>query len=345
MYLRNCWYVAAFSHEVASGQPLSRTLLDERVVLFRTLAGVTAALEDRCPHRFAPLSLGRITETGIACGYHGMAFDAGGRCLENPTQPDDSIPPHACVRSYPAVERHGMVWIWMGEADAAHPQDIPDYRQYDDPAWNPQMQYMHVAGNYLLLVDNLLDLSHINFVHGGSLGSTDRAGNMAHSMDVTDTGIVERWLSPASPIVPLWDTLIAADWGRGDVDLWADMHWQAPASMMLDTGVTPAGAPRSSGAQSLVLSCVTPETATTTHYFYGSAGEYWEDRSILVAAAANQRVVFEQDKLIIEAVQSNMQQGWDILDMHPVINRADRAALQARRILRKRIDAERAARD
>lgn len=340
MFLRNCWYIAAFSSEILRSRALPRTLLNEKVVLFRTGEGRPIALEDRCPHRFAPLSVGRLTGTGIACGYHGMEFDTSGRCIANPTQPDEKIPPHACVRAYPVEERHGMIWIWMGDTAKADAGLIPDYKEYDDPAWNPQPQYMHVKGNYLLLVDNLLDLSHINFVHGGILGSPDRAGKMEHTTEATETGIAERWLSPASPIVPIWDGLIREEWGRHSVDLWADMYWQAPSNMMLDTGVTPAGKSRTLGAKALSLNCVTPETATTTHYFYGTAGDYWKDRSVLLDGAFSQRIAFQQDEAMIEAVQANMGQDWDILAMKPVINKADRAALQARRIVRKLIDAE-----
>jgi vanillate O-demethylase monooxygenase subunit len=126
MFLKNTWYVAALAREVTRFAPLARKLLCENVVIFRSHGGRVAALEDRCPHRFAPLSMGRMSRDGLVCGYHGMEFDADGKCIANPTQPDEPIGPRACVRSYPVVERHNLIWIWMGDASLADEAAIPD---------------------------------------------------------------------------------------------------------------------------------------------------------------------------------------------------------------------------
>ncbi|PQM26011.1 vanillate monooxygenase [Sphingopyxis lindanitolerans] len=343
MFLRNCWYVSALAPEVTRFEPLARRLLDEPVVLFRTHDGAVAALEDRCPHRFAPLSMGRMGRDTIACGYHGMEFDRRGRCVANPTQPGETIAPHACVRSYPVCERHGLIWFWPGDPALADEAAIPDYWYYDHADWDTDLQYMHVAGNYLLLLDNLFDLSHINFIHGDVLGSSDRASDMIHNTKSTDRGIVDQWLSPASPLVPGWAAIVNDDWAQGDIDFWMDMHWEAGSNMMLDVGVMPVNGERSRGLQIMSLDGLTPETATSTHYFYGTAQSYRRnDRSILAFWAKAQTYAFLQDKRMIEAVQASMGERWDILAMNPVINKGDRAALQARRILAKLIREEEA---
>ncbi|MDE0056678.1 MAG: Rieske 2Fe-2S domain-containing protein, partial [Defluviicoccus sp.] len=132
MYLRNCWYVAAWDHELDGGF-LARTILDRPVVLFRGPDGAPHALEDRCCHRSMPLSEGRLLEETVQCGYHGLEFAFDGRCVRVPGQ--STIPPGARVRAWPVVERWRWVWIWMGDPDAADPDLIPDYHWNDDPEW------------------------------------------------------------------------------------------------------------------------------------------------------------------------------------------------------------------
>src|SRR5687768_10422806 len=115
MYLRNTWYIAAEPQELAS-RPLARTILERPVVVFRTASGKVVALDDRCPHRFAPLSLGHVAGERIQCGYHGAQFDASGACVHVPGQ---DIVPRVKIASYPVVEKHGYVWIWMGDTAGA----------------------------------------------------------------------------------------------------------------------------------------------------------------------------------------------------------------------------------
>ncbi|NWK97468.1 LysR family transcriptional regulator [Sphingobium lactosutens] len=338
MFLKNRWYLAAYSREVTRLEPLARTFLNEKVVLFRTRAGEALALEDRCPHRFAPLSVGRMTHEGIACGYHGMEFGRGGKCLNNPTQPNEKLHPNACVRAYPLEERHGMIWIWMGLATDADANLIPDWWYYDHPDWRADTQYMHVKGNYLLVVDNLLDLSHINFVHEGILGDPELADRTTSKTERTDRGLVDRWFVPDAPMVAGWAETIRDPWAQGNVDFWIDMHWEPASNLMLDVGVMPVGGKREQGLQLLSMDAITPETATTTHYFYGTSLSFHNgDTTAIDFWRKAQTFAFEQDRRIIEAVQSNMGSDWDILTMTPVINKGDRAALQARRIMRKLI--------
>lgn len=341
MFLRNCWYVGAYAREVTRFAPLARTIMNEKIVFFRTHAGEAVALEDRCPHRFAPLSIGKMTRDGIACGYHGMEFDSAGKCTHNPTQPDEKIAPKACVKAYPLEERHGMLWIWPGDPARADSELIPDYWYYDHPDWDTDTQYMHVKGNYMLLVDNLLDLSHTNFVHAGILGDPDRAPRTVNKTERTEKGVVDRWLMPDMPMIAGWAETIKDRWAQGNVDFWIDMFWEPACNLMLDLGVKPVGAPQEQGLKMLSMDALSPESETSTHYFFGTSQAFHRDDPTIIDFWRKAQVfAFEQDKAMIEAVQANMGSEWDVLAMDPVINKGDRAALQARRMMRKLLQEE-----
>jgi vanillate O-demethylase monooxygenase subunit len=341
VFLRNSWTVVAQPHEVTRFKPLARTVMGERIVMFRDQGGTAVALQDRCPHRFAPLSVGRVVGDTIRCGYHGMTFDARGQCVGNPTQPAEKIPSNARVRAYPVVERHGLLWIWPGDPRAADPSSIPNFAMFGDPAWSAGVSQLVVAANYLLLLDNLLDLSHINFVHGDVLGDPSVTEQPSIATEVHDRGLTEKRVNPSGPAVPAWRAVVADPWIADAVDFWMDMHWHAGSSLLLDVGVTPAGAPREDGRGIHALHCLLPESETTTRYFFGVAQNYRrDDTSIVSFWNQASTYAFLQDKAICEAVQSNMGENWDVLRMSPVVNKADRAALIARRVLRRLIAAE-----
>ena len=133
IFLRNSWYVAAWNHELIDGRKLARTILERPVVIYRGASGKVVALDDRCCHRAAPLSMGRIEGDDIRCMYHGMKFEPGGKCIQIPGQ--DMIPPKLGVRSYPVVERYNLIWIWMGDIEKADPNLIVDYPPLADPKW------------------------------------------------------------------------------------------------------------------------------------------------------------------------------------------------------------------
>lgn len=162
LYPLNCWWVAATSAEVGS-QPLARRLLDRNVVLFRTAGGVVTALEDRCPHRGAPLSRGRVFGEEIICPYHGFRYGTGGRCTHIPTQ--DHIPPALSVTAYPICEFGPYVWIWMGEPSAADEARLPRLDWPTDPAAMRLSRYSIVHCDYAALHTNFMDLAHVMFLH------------------------------------------------------------------------------------------------------------------------------------------------------------------------------------
>lgn len=339
MFVRNSWTVAALSEEVTRIRPLARTIMNEGIVIYRTREGEPVALRDRCPHRFAPLSVGQVIGDGMRCGYHGMTFDRFGHCVDNPTQPGDRIPAQAQVKTYPLVERHKLIWIWMGDSERADPATIPDYSSYDSADYAAGTGYMLVKANYLLLVDNLLDLTHIAFVHADILGNPEVMVQPSAATEIGERSVVEKRLTANVPAVPAWK--IAFNDYDKPVDMWMDMYWEAGSNMILDVGVTAAGRPRDEGVGIMGLDCLTPETETTTHYFYGAAHKYRRDEPAITSFWMQAiDYAFGQDKRMVEAVQANMGSDWDILRMHPIANKADRAALQARRIVERLVALE-----
>ena len=186
IFLRNSWYVAAWNHELIDGRKLARTILERPVVIYRGASGKVVALDDRCCHRAAPLSMGRIEGDDIRCMYHGMKFEPGGKCIQIPGQ--DMIPPKLGVRSYPVVERYNLIWIWMGDIEKADPNLIVDYPPLADPKWRGLPGYMHYKANWLLIVDNLSDFAHLAFVHTHTLGGSEEYSRCGCGADLFPLG-------------------------------------------------------------------------------------------------------------------------------------------------------------
>lgn len=172
MFVRNAWYVGAWDHEIGRDM-LRRIILNEPVVFFRRDDGRPVALEDRCCHRQAPLSRGKLVGNIVECGYHGLQFDTSGACIKIPSQ--DRIPPSAKVKAFPVIEKNHWVWIWLGDPAKADPALIEDFHWMDDPEWRFGGSSLHVEANYLLLVENLLDTTHLPFLHPESLGTDEFA--------------------------------------------------------------------------------------------------------------------------------------------------------------------------
>lgn len=335
-FIQDNWYVAAWDHEVPSEGLLARTLLDRPIVFWRDTQGRVVALEDRCCHRAAPLSHGRREGDCIRCLYHGMKFEPSGRCVEIPGQ--DIIPPQACVRSYPVVERDRFIWIWMGDPQAADPTDILDFFWHSHPEWRMKPGYIHYQAHYQLVVDNLLDFSHLSYVHPTTLGTPSVAQVRAQTERTDDGGLrITRWylndeMTPNHKRVAQFE---------GPVDRWQIYQWHAPAFMRMDAGSAPAGTGAPDGrinARAMRFrhtSVQTPETARTTHYFFCQAHNFGLDQPAMTEAIFNDVVTaFKEDRAMIEGQQR-------ILDsdpyFHPVATAHDAALNQARFILRRRL--------
>jgi len=336
-YLRNAWSVAAWSSEILPGRTLARTLLDEPVVIYRDADGRATALVDRCPHRFAPLSMGRLVDGVLQCPYHGLRFDRAGACVYNPHGP---APRAARVRSFPTVERYSAIWIWMGDPERADESAIPEFDFLVPEHWFVGTGYMAIDAGYELEIDNILDLSHIEFLHPIFSSEAVSRGEVRCGQE-GETVWSRRYIRGDLP-PPFIYQAFSIPSGKL-VDRWLDVRWDAPALMALWTGGVVADQPKEQGVNVPSAHLFTPESAARTHYFYAisfprSLGEAGE-----VMARENARVLrgpFEnEDKPIIEAVARSMG-GREFWSLNPVLLKGDEAAVRARRILEKKIAAE-----
>lgn len=306
MFVRNCWYVAAWRDEVQGEGILARTLLNEPVVLYRQANGEVAALEDRCCHRLAPLSIGRREGDRLRCMYHGLLFDPSGACVEIPGQA--KIGPKVRVRSYPVAERDRYVWIWMGDPALADASTIPDCHWQDDPAWRSKPGYKHFAANYLLIIDNLLDFSHLSFVHANTLGGSLSMATTRPKLARFPWGVRITRLYPNDPLPPYAAKL--ASFGA-PVDRWQIYDWIVAGNVLsMDSGFAPAGTGALEGKrvpeslQFHSVQALTPETDRTTHYFWSYPHNFALDRPEVTDMLANAiAVAFEEDRAVIEAQQ------------------------------------------
>jgi phenylpropionate dioxygenase-like ring-hydroxylating dioxygenase large terminal subunit len=321
-YVRNCWYLAAWTQELPDDGMLSRRLLDRLWLIYRLADGNIAMLEDRCPHRFVALSKGARQGDRIICGYHGLGFDAGGNCVHSPF-PD--VQPTAKIATMQAVEMHLGIWFWPGDPAKADPSKIPDYRYLEDPARPAQRGHLTIKGNYELITDNLMDLTHVEFIHRDSFGTNGSlfGGKQTVKQDETQA-IWNNWdIEGAEP--PGW----AAPMLEPDekIDQWLHMRWHAPASMDLSIGIARTGSNRTDLIVPPLRNphIVTPETQGTSHYFYDHApGE---------AEAAQARKVFlEEDEPMIESAHAGLG-GQDFWEARPLILPSDAGAVRARRRL------------
>jgi vanillate O-demethylase monooxygenase subunit len=342
-YLRNSWYVAAWDEEVTPGALLSRRLLGDAVVFFREESGHIRALADRCPHRFAPLSKGTLCANAIRCAYHGLEFDGSGQCTRNP-HGNGAIPRAAQVKAYPVVEKYSLVWIWMGDEHHADPALIPDFSCMDPQRFYVAKRYLHARANYVLEADNILDLSHIQYLHPTTLGSDDVSSAITRVEQDGET--VWSYRQTVNEIMPAF--LYAAMGIPADtpVDRWIDVRWNAPASMLLMAGAVPTGRPRNEGRETALPHLFTPETETTTHYWFafpmplemGDMGkQIAEDQASALA------VPFTLEDLpMLEAQQQAMGDA-EFWALKPVLLPGDAGAVRARRVLDGLIAKERQA--
>lgn len=333
-WLRDSWYQAGWSDEVEAGRGLARTILGDPILLFRQSDGTVAALFDRCPHRFAPLSAGTIGNDRVVCGYHGLGFGADGACTLNPHGPITSA---MRVRAYPVVERHAALWIWMGDPARADGADIPDLSFIDQTPEAARIRmYMPTRANYQLLTDNIMDLSHADYLHPTSLGGI-MAGARASSRE-QDGRIVAEWVSKDCVPPPAFAPIVAP---AERADIWTQVIWQAPALMVLGTAAMQVGIERAAEDESHTLHNMVPETEGTTHYFVCSTRRFLidDDRFSAYLRAALEHAFRDEDKPMLEKQQARMGTP-DLWALDPVLLPVDAAAVRVRRRLEAMIAAE-----
>ncbi|TVV76623.1 aromatic ring-hydroxylating dioxygenase subunit alpha [Sphingomonas solaris] len=336
-FLKNTWYVAANAYELDEAM-VSRKICDEQIVMFRTSTGAVAAIHDRCPHRFVPLSMGKRVGDSLQCGYHGLRFDGTGACVEAPND-DETQRARTCVKAYVAVERYSVIWLWLGDAALADPDLIPDFGFMSDSQFTLAQGYTYIKGNYQLIADNLLDLSHIHYLHPG----IHEGSNFA---DFTNK--VER--DGDNVFSMLWRHhyhLAAAQrpfHGRENEDVEGQGHarWTVPGVLFVDTAFWDHGKDITEAYRTPNAHLITPETEFTSHYFWAAGRNVLLDNEAITAqTAATMKNVFEtQDGPMIEAQQRDMGESTNFLDHKPIILKADAAGVLARRVLKQRIKAE-----
>lgn len=262
--IKDCWYVAALSHEV-SRDIISKRLLGVEVALYRTLAGKAVAVRNRCPHRSFPLSKGKLEGDVLVCGYHGMAFNASGRCVKMPALP--IVPSHADVRSYPLMERGPLLWIWMGHPDRADESLLPDTTWLDSPEWKTVNGSFHIRADYVSMHENLLDQTHFPFLHPGAIGTPEYARSKLEARMEGDSVVIDRALLNSPP--PSVYAMPTGLTGK-PVDRFSEARFVSPAlhrafARIVDNN-DPSGMPRTYRFN--ITHIFTPETAHSMHYWW-----------------------------------------------------------------------------
>lgn len=339
----NAWYQAAWAHEIGD-TPFARTMLNQPLVLFRDASGKICALEDRCCHRATPLRLGEVVPEGLMCGYHGLIFDGSGKCVHIPGQ--DTIPPQARVRGYPVVEKQEFVWVWMGDPELADESKIIDYPWNDDHEnWPHKHGFNRVECNYMLLIDNLMDLTHIPHIHRGTIGGGVRMEQVNARMDIERTELGVHYIRWMFGITPPPTYVKGAGFADGvKVDRWQDFEYIAPGSVVQWTGALEVGRgaehnrDQKGGFSLRLYHGATPETEDTCFYFWTPANGYKpESQEATDVLYEEIRRTFLEDITFLEAQQETLKRTSEdgLIDV-----KHDVARLPARRAVEKLIRAE-----
>lgn len=335
---RNAWYVAARSAELHQGRLLPRFLLGDPVVMYRTQDGKPVAMVDRCVHRQMPLSLGRQRGDRIECGYHGLTYDPDGTCVRIPGS--SRISDRVRVQTFPLVEGHGLLWIWLGDPDAAGARPIPDHHWYTAEGWSTASGTLHMDARAQLLNENLLDLSHLSFLHPDSIGSPEIAEIPVSVTYDDDTVTVQREMRQVA--CPPFFTEVTGI--AGSIDRQQIAEFFAPAFHVTTTTLTPSGDPDDSRtARQKTMHAITPETRTTAHYFWSVSRDYAVgDQSVTDYTLTAVTGVFRQDINACEAIE-HIIAAWEPSYPLELNIKVDAGPLRSRKIIEKMLAAEGAA--
>lgn len=330
-FVRNLWYPAAWGHDVHAERVLYRKIINEPLLLTRREDGTPVVLSNVCPHRFAPLHMGQKEPDRLRCGYHGLEFDFEGRCVRNPNTPG-TIPAALKVRAYPAVEKHTMLWVWMGDATPDE-QLIPDFSVLDaGDGLSRVTSTFTMKVNVELVANNLMDLSHASFLHAGLIAVPEHADAEIRVTQQGRTVSCERW-SRNAPVPQVFDLLFRRD-GR-NVDFWNTMRWDPPSCFLLDVGCHAPGETPEQGAGYKGIHILAPESDTTTHYHVGLVRKpAREEDSDFEAEITRLRThAFQkQDAPMMEAMQ-DMLGVEELLRRAPVLLNIDQGPVRMKRVL------------
>jgi len=342
MFLKNAWYVACMSEEI-DDKPLGRKVCGESIVFYRGPEGKAAALDDFCPHRGAPLSLGSVVEGKLVCGYHGLEMGCDGKTVAMPGQRVRGFPP---IRAYPVVERYGFVWVWPGDAPQADPGKLHPLEWAESPEWAYGGGLFHVNCDYRLMIDNLMDLTHETYVHATSIGQKEIDETPTKTVTEGDTVVTSRYMEGIMA-PPFWRMALRGNNLADDVpvDRWQICRFTPPSHVLIEVGVAHAGnggyhADPKFKASSIVVDFITPETETSIWYFWGMARNFNpRDKTLTATIREGQGKIFSEDLQMLERQQKNLL-------AHPerrlLSLNIDSGGVQSRRILERILAQEQA---
>lgn len=335
-FLKNTWYVFGYSGEVLAETLKGRIIAEEPILVYRKTDGELAAIRDVCPHRFVPLHMGKKVGDDIQCGYHGLRFNAAGQCVHNPVA-GAPIPKAAKVRSYPVAERDTLIWVWLGDHAAADLDLIPDFSFLGDPNRADVAGYSLMAADYQLAIDNLSDLTHVQFVHE-EYQASEAFDRLKLEVRQEGNSVYTTLTFPNGR--PAFFFQNAVENPDEPIDLTFTTRWNPPSCVKLQVEGFEVGSGKKLFS-TLSAHLVMPETAKTSHYFYINSRDYQID-----SKEADERVRSWQkrgfdgeDKPMIEA-QQRCVRDQDIMTLGPVLLPTDAGAIRVRRILGSMMEKE-----
>ncbi len=340
MFIKNTWYVACTSDEIQE-KPLGRTICGEKIVFYRGHENKACAVEDFCPHRGAPLSLGFVENGNLVCGYHGLNMGNDGKVASMPSQRVRGFP---CNKTYAVIEKYGFIWVWPGEQSLATEDALPVLEWADNPEWAYGGGITHIKCNYQLMIDNLMDLTHETYVHANSIGQKEIDENLPVTKVDGDHIITERHMENVSA-PPFWRMALRGNNLADEVpvDRWQISHFSAPSNVYLEVGVAHAGlggyhAPKESKVYAHVIHHITPETENSHWYFWGMARHFSPENEQLTDDISNGlRIIFGEDLEMLERQQQNIQEN---PDRKLLMLNIDAGGVQSRKVIDRLLSQE-----
>jgi vanillate O-demethylase monooxygenase subunit len=340
-FAMNRWYIAAWSSEVTKDKPFERWITGKRLVFYRKQDGTPVALDGLCSHRQFPLAKSDVVNDQIVCKYHGFTFGSDGGCTKIPTQ--QVIPPTSKLQSYKLVETWKWIWIWPGDQALADESMIPDHHEISllDPGFEAiQCFAVDLKGRYQLLHENLLDLSHLSFLHADQMG-IDEIAQTPVEIEEHKNFLRNKRVIPNVPLSPVFvrmsgytanvDRSVFIDYYYPSLHVSLERWDQAGHAWEDDKLV----------GQVKIYHGVTPATKTTTTYFAAvSRSFHLGDEELNQMMIHGLRIVIAQDETAIEAIEEVLTSGDKLRP--DVLAKGDVVAMRGRRLLENMIRAEKA---
>lgn len=340
MFVKNAWYVASRIEDIAE-KPLARTICNEKMVFYRAKENKVAAVEDFCPHRGAPLSLGFVENGELVCGYHGLVMGQDGKVISMPSQRVRGFP---CNKTYATIEKYGFVWVWPGDQSLATEAQLPALEWADNPEWAYDGGLFHINCDYKLMIDNLMDLTHETYVHSSSIGQKEIDDALPKTLIEGDKVITERFMENVEA-PPFWKMALRGNQLADDVlvDRWQRCHFFAPSNVHIEVGVAHAGkggyqAEPQNKVSSIVVDFITPETETSHWYFWGMARNFQaQNHELTEQIKEGQNTIFSEDLDMLEQQQQNIL---DYPNRKLLMLNIDAGGVQSRKVIDRLIEKE-----